>query len=62
MNYEETYIVEIRRADGRIDTEPYSDVVKAVGAYENAQYDLKSGERVQLHRTSSVILATSAKA
>ena len=62
MNYEETYIVELLDADGDVNAEPYSDMAEALGAYEDAQRALSSGERVRLHRTSSVILATSAKA
>ncbi|MER7922123.1 hypothetical protein ABTY96_03130 [Streptomyces sp. NPDC096057] len=61
MNYEETYIVEVLNRDGQIDAEPYTDMGEAWEAYTVASRSLDSG-RVCLHRTSSVILATTAKA
>lgn len=56
MNFEERYIVEILRRSGRVDAEPYDGMAEALGAYEDAQSSVRSGERVRLHRTSSVVL------
>jgi hypothetical protein len=52
MNYEETYIVEVKHADGTIDAEPWTDVADDCG----------KGETVKLHRTSSVVLASKVRA
>jgi hypothetical protein len=62
MNYEETYIVEVKHADGTIDAEPWTDVADALRAYKIAADDCGKGETVKLHRTSSVVLASKVRA
>lgn len=62
MNHEETYLVEIRRADGVCDIARYDDVLSATAAFTDASDGCRPGERVKLVRCNSVTLASRARA
>ena len=62
MQYEERYIVEHTRADGKVDVEQYDDGHQAYSIYQSLARMLDRGEKVQLHRYSTVVLASSVRA
>jgi hypothetical protein len=62
MQFEETYIVETKHADGLIDVDPYDNIYTALAAYDEAAEHCGRGESVKLHRTTSVVIASRARA
>ncbi|AKZ59213.1 hypothetical protein SAM23877_6168 [Streptomyces ambofaciens ATCC 23877] len=60
--YEEHYIVEHVKAEGKVDVEQYDNPSEAIGAYNELARVLSRGEKINLHRYSSVVLASSARA
>lgn len=57
MRYSESYLIELKDADGKITTNSYDDVSEAVDAYGAERRGLRRGERVTLHRTITAVLA-----
>ncbi|KUF18823.1 hypothetical protein [Streptomyces silvensis] len=62
MQFEEHYIVEHVSADGRVDVEQYSDAVAAHREYHALARSLAKGEKVKLHRYTTVVLASAVRA
>lgn len=62
MRYSESYLIELKDADGRITTSTHDDVSDAVAAYDSERARLRRGERVTLHRTITAVLAEAHKA
>ncbi len=61
MQLEEHYIVEHIGADGKVDVETYDDPAVAIQAYTDLNNVLACGEKIRLHRYSTVVLASSAR-
>lgn len=62
MTLEEHYIVEHVGADGKVDVEHYDDPAEALREYATVARSLGRGEKVKLHRYSTVVLASSVRA
>ncbi|MEV0444056.1 hypothetical protein AB0I84_18820 [Streptomyces spectabilis] len=62
MQLEEHYILEHVRADGKVDVDTYDDPAEALREYGAQARDLARGERVKLHRYSTVVLVSSIRA
>lgn len=62
MQLEEHYIVEHVGADGKVNVEPYNDPTEALQEYGAIDRALGRGEKVKLHRYSTVVLASSVRA
>ncbi|MEU1074350.1 MULTISPECIES: hypothetical protein [unclassified Streptomyces] len=62
MQYEEYYLVTVVKQGGRVISDRYDAVTEAVGAYDTEQRNCQPGERVELRRYTSVVLATRARA
>ena len=62
MQCEETYIVEFVDYGGTVNADPYSDMEEALNAYHAAAQYLGRGEKVKLHRYTTVVLASAVRA
>ncbi|MEU3986133.1 hypothetical protein AB0F77_39760 [Streptomyces sp. NPDC026672] len=62
MQLEEHYIVEHVGADGKVSVEQFDDPAEALHDYGAYARMLGRGEKVKLHRYSTVVLASSVRA
>lgn len=62
MRYSESYLIELKDADGNITTSTHDDVNDAVSEYRTERARLRRGERVTLHRTITAVLGEAHKA
>jgi hypothetical protein len=61
-HYSEQYLVTLTTSDGIAFAEPFEEEVDADIRFNRATNDLKPGERVELSRRMTVVLASAIKA